>query len=580
MKTQVLLSAAIIASIFMSCSNQRYVSGETDDLYFTASDRYTGTENEFATVNEVDGADYMSPSEQATESGYFIKGKAARNDQNPNAADAYQNYTQASSGIQFDTNSGANNTNAGDGTTINNFYGNTTYYEEDNFEDSYASRIRRFDNVNMGLGYGYYDPFFVDPFWSYGWSAWNPYPRGGWSIGWNSWSGWNVGYGWGWGNPRWGWGVGPAWGVGWNNCWGIYDPWCGWGSPYAGWGFGGWGNPYGGWGMNNYWAGYNNGYWNGYNDGLWLGAGSNQRGVSVGRRGLATDRGFGNGSRAANESPNKVVQNNNSNASKMAAGRIESPSVNDRSKDISSRSNNTLLADGSKLYQVPAQRSKINQASEAKAVKMQDANANAARASERYKEAVVNRPTAVSKDKYNASGLTRTSREQLIDMNRAQQRQQINSNSAPGKKMNAPTRDIVRPQNNVRTSPNRNYSTPRDRANERPRYYTPNRNQGQQINRSNSRSNYTPQRSTSPSRNYNQGNTRSNTRMSTPNRSNVGSSSPSRSRSNYSPSRSSSPSRNFTPSRSSSPSRNFSTPSRSSSPSRSISPSRSGGGRR
>lgn len=57
-----------------------------------------------------------------------------------------------------------------------------------------------------GWGFGWYDPWYVGPSWSWGWGP-------SWSFGWN------------WG-PSWGWGHGPGWGPGWNH---------GWGRPNATW---------------------------------------------------------------------------------------------------------------------------------------------------------------------------------------------------------------------------------------------------------------------------------------------------------------------------------------------------------
>lgn len=586
MKTpvKVLTSIAVILFVY-SCSNQRYVSSETDDLYFTASDRKQAESNEYGKVSEVTGNSFSNSGNEPGDNGYFVKGKASKNnDQNPNAEAAYAaNYQSANSGIQFDQQP----TSTGENTTINNFYGNTTYYEEDYYDQSYASRIRRFDNVNIGLGYGYYDPFFVDPFWSYGW---NRYPVNGWSIGWNSWSGWGVGY-------NWGWGVGPRWGAGWGGCWNVYDPWCRWGNPWGGnpwawggpwgnqWGWGGaWGNQWG-WGGNPYWAGYQNGYWNGFNDGLWLGASTNQRGVSIARRGLATERGFGNGTRASDESPNRVIQNTRI-ANNTAAGRIENASKINQTK---TNNNGGLVADGSRLYQAPERQvvrpviKENNTESRANNI-----NTNAVQASDRYKNPAATNGTVMTRDKYNAQGLTRTSREQLYEINRPTQSSATSSSrdrnvqrNTPAMNQNTQGRPAVAPNTNTtpRPTPNRNYSTPSDRANERPRYYSPSQN-GSRNNSIQNRPNYTPDRGNqSPGYRPQQ----SPTNRVTPNRSNSRPSAPSGSRGSNisSPSRgNSTPSRNFSPSGGSSPSRNFSAPS-GSSPSRSGSaPSRSSGGRR
>lgn len=291
------LVAFVMISLLAGCSNQRYVSSETDDLYYSSTDRVAQNNNGFSKVNETRGEDYKSNEPEANE--YFSVGKEQPADAaNPNAYDAYRFQNQSDTSV------------AANGTTINNFYGTTNYYEGEYYDDSYATRLRRFNSTNLGLSYGYYDPFFVDPYWSFGWSYWDPfiYPTSGWRIGYSSWAGWNVGYSWGWGGG-WGWGGNPRYwnrpyyGWGWNS-WGAYgwggncyDPWgwgWGWNSPYYGWG----GNY--GWGFNNgYWTGYNNGYWNGFNDGFYTGGGGllndyNRRGTYNGRRDLVTDRGVAN----------------------------------------------------------------------------------------------------------------------------------------------------------------------------------------------------------------------------------------------------------------------------------------------
>lgn len=146
----------------------------------------------------------------------------------------------------------------------NNSYGNyddASYDGYDDYDYQYASRIRRFHRPNPG--FGFYDPFYIDPwyydpFWvgpadiyvgsSFMWNPWNRWNRwnrwgGGW-CGFNSFYNPYFGspsvvimnnYGWGW-DPyfrpyspynHWGWGGG-----------GYYNP--GWNSP--GWGWGGWNN--------------------------------------------------------------------------------------------------------------------------------------------------------------------------------------------------------------------------------------------------------------------------------------------------------------------------------------------------
>ena len=145
----------------------------------------------------------------------------------------------------------------GDTYVTNNYYYDEEVYDEDDYYDySYASRLRRFHNpIN---GFSYYDAFYTNSYWysynpfDYGLSIYLGYPWWGFSYGWrNPYRGY-------WGNMSCWYGYGNGWGFG------------GYGN---GWGYGGFGNGwgYGGFGYGGYWSGYNNGYWNGYNDGVYDG---------------------------------------------------------------------------------------------------------------------------------------------------------------------------------------------------------------------------------------------------------------------------------------------------------------------
>jgi|APSaa5957512493_1039668.scaffolds.fasta_scaffold00020_2 hypothetical protein len=299
-KSRIMKTAALpilIILILSSCSNQRLSTDEHDDIYYSSSDRFNDQPSEFNQVEEVSGEDYINKDDyhQASKNNgsYYVVGQESK-DANPNAQGAYAQQSET----------GAFSDSVADGMTINNFYGTTTYYEDEggsdySSNDSYASRIRRFNNVDVYSNYGYYDPYYVDPYWNWGWSAYNPYPRSGWSFGWNSWNGWNVGYnmGWnGWGSPYYGYGWGSPY-YGYGNGWNSWNN-CGWGNNRRwgnNWGYG----PYAG----GYWNGYDNGYADGYYDGYYgFNDGSWNRGQQygstlVGRRQLATDRGFDNPSR-------------------------------------------------------------------------------------------------------------------------------------------------------------------------------------------------------------------------------------------------------------------------------------------
>jgi len=116
-------------------------------------------------------------------------------------------------------------------------YNTTSDFNYDNYYDyEYAARLRRFHGPTVGMGMGYYDPYFVDPFFYnrnpafIGGSIYDPF--------FGSMGGWNVG-------------IGVGFGMGYNS-WGY--------GGYNSWGY----NP---WGYNNYMMGYNHGYNNGFNNG-------------------------------------------------------------------------------------------------------------------------------------------------------------------------------------------------------------------------------------------------------------------------------------------------------------------------
>jgi hypothetical protein len=155
-------------------------------------------------------------------------------------------------------------TSSGYNNSANNSYGNQNNYDNDaydqydydgdmydNYDDydyQYSRRIRKFHRVNPG--FGFYDPFFYDPFmnpwynpYAFG-PVWigrpmNPWFRPGLSICYNRWN--RMG----------------SFGMGWG-----YSPWGfnSWGNPYMGWGYSPWGmDPF----MMGYAQGFNQGYYNG-----------------------------------------------------------------------------------------------------------------------------------------------------------------------------------------------------------------------------------------------------------------------------------------------------------------------------
>lgn len=162
----------------------------------------------------------------------------------------------------YNSSTGTNNGYADNGNAqvYNDSYsnGDDSYIDYD--DDSYTTRIRRFQYPMYNAGYfgsvyspSWYDPFYSNPFYSWG--------------GWYT-PGFSIGFGWG-GGPYW------------NNCWGM-NTWYGYGM------FNSWYYPYGGYGG---WGGYGGGYWNGYYAGLYDGQGYHNNngygrgGVNYGPRG-------------------------------------------------------------------------------------------------------------------------------------------------------------------------------------------------------------------------------------------------------------------------------------------------------
>ncbi|HAW18854.1 MAG TPA: hypothetical protein DCX14_01610, partial [Flavobacteriales bacterium] len=341
MNFKIILSTALLASLILaSCSNQRMAVSETDDIYYSSSDRFADADKDFNQVKEVSGEDYKS--NDSYSSNYYSVGKEEATGQNQRAEGAYAE-SQATN-TEADQNS--------QGATVNNFYGNTTYSEGDYYEEDYASRIRRFDETNFNGGYGYYDPYFVNPNWNYGWSSWNSFP-GGWNVGYSSYSGWNVGYNWGAGYGR-PWYTQPLWyryrgGAYWDywsygyprsnfgNCYGPYGPYYG--------GYGGYAGGYGG---------YNNGYWNGYGDGFYDGAysnnGNNRRPSYNGRRPVAGSNGFSDNANTGGRR-DVVASDRLQSVSTVGAPRASEYTASNDKIGSSAQSSEDRLASAQSIYQ-------------------------------------------------------------------------------------------------------------------------------------------------------------------------------------------------------------------------------------
>lgn len=130
------------------------------------------------------------------------------------------------------------------------------YYDDDYY---YASRLRRFHSPYRGIGMGYYDFAYTDPFW-----------YGGPAFGYSPYSAWGGYGGYGAYDPffsPWGYG-GVNISIGFGRPWGWGRPWGGYGygyNPYDRFGWGGYGGYpgfYGG-GYGLGWGGYGNGYYGG-----------------------------------------------------------------------------------------------------------------------------------------------------------------------------------------------------------------------------------------------------------------------------------------------------------------------------
>lgn len=201
-----------------------------------------------------------------------------------------QQQSQQENAEYYNSSAGSDNSNSYDGNAqvYNDYQNDDSYIDYD--DDSYTTRIRRFNYPMMGMGYwgGVYSPFWNSPFYS------NPY------YGWGNWytPGFSIGFGWG-GGPYW------------NNNWGM-NTWYGYG------GFNSWYSPFGGYGG---WGGYGGGYWNGYYAGLYdggYGNGYNNGGYGRGRtsaygpRGMRSGAvsvgGYGNRSRLEATGRNNMMQ--------------------------------------------------------------------------------------------------------------------------------------------------------------------------------------------------------------------------------------------------------------------------------
>ncbi|PJJ48469.1 hypothetical protein [Hymenobacter chitinivorans] len=179
---------------------------------------------------------------------YSSKDRTIYNEPVGSTASAQDNTSGGSSATDAETNPDY----ASSGNSSSSKSGGSEYYDDDY---SYSARIRRFHQpAYRSFSYGYYDPFYSDPFW-YGGSAYSYY-GGGYSP-----YGWGPGYYGSYYDPF----YSP---YGYGNTAVIIN--IGFGRPY----YSPWGYGYGGYG-------YGRGYYDGYRNGLYSGYG-NYYGGTVG----------------------------------------------------------------------------------------------------------------------------------------------------------------------------------------------------------------------------------------------------------------------------------------------------------
>lgn len=400
------------------------------------------------------------------------------------------------------------------------------------------------------------------------------YPSYNTGLYWNSWGGWGFNVSYGWGSPYYY--YDPY----------FYDPWY---SPYycyscyyrPYWAYHGW---YPGYGYNSYWAGFYQGYYygsvNGGND--YFGGGRNVtyvRNVSTASRtnsfnSLNANRGNyhkssagGNGRVYTRE---ENMRSNNSDARNTRALDAREAVASSRFNDRNLTADNTPV---SRRVASPDQSTRIEPGNiNRQNYKPDSYNYIRSRATDVKKE-----PTRASEQPVATSRAARSAevRENNFDsrsqrsfenyqQNKAKSNIRTNTNSYSREQYNRNNNGNIHTTTPIRSNSDNRTVQPRNSGNDN--IYVPSEKRSRNYNPSGVNRNYTPSRSSTPSRStpsrsYNND---SNSRSYTPS-----SSSPSRS---YTPS-SSSPSRNYTPSSSGS-SRSSSSPSRSSSSS-----SRTGRGR-
>ncbi len=264
MKTLVRTSLLISTSLLLFSCNS-YVPYAYDDAYYTPGN------DPVQQVKKNPREDFNKTNDISYDNSYSNRYNNGSNNQSTPPSYYSQNrYTEAE---KADNDSSAQKSNQS-----NLSYSQPLQVEEEYYDPAYAqtvininSPVRTFNTydpyVRDRILYTY-DPFFINPTIYGAYSFWDPFvPRTIFSLGWNPWSGWNMGFGIGWGWNNWAWNAGY--------CPGFYDPFNPW-SRWNAW------NPYSGIGYG--YSPYVNGYWNGYYHGFYDGAYSNGivENVSVG----------------------------------------------------------------------------------------------------------------------------------------------------------------------------------------------------------------------------------------------------------------------------------------------------------
>ncbi|HXS37419.1 MAG TPA: hypothetical protein VN721_12015, partial [Flavipsychrobacter sp.] len=221
---------------------------QTDDIYSNGSDQQNSGSNRGS-----NNSNYNNNQNYNNQN---------NNNQNYNNQQTYQSPYQ-------DNNANNGNYNNNNYSNNNNSNNNSDEYVDYNDDNSYSTRIRRFDDPFYNQGYysSFYNPYWYSP------NYVDPY------MGWNPWYGPSFGVGIGIGGPYWSsyWGWNTWWGYpGFGSCWGypLYaSPWYG---------------------------GFYGGFWNGYYAGIYNGYGGyTGRSVSYGPRYTLNNRYSGIGYRSA-----------------------------------------------------------------------------------------------------------------------------------------------------------------------------------------------------------------------------------------------------------------------------------------